>query len=1076
MRLLRRPLLLLGAACTLVLSLSGQTVRVLSVSGEATLQGPGDPAPRVIKKGDTIVVGTKIITGDGARVILTPLPGVNSIISPKSEVVIERVSVSPPDAATQTSVHSAVLDLKAGAVTTDLKSSPGVALDYGVRTARGLAGARGTTYTVGINAAGIQTVVVADGRISLTLADGRVIDLVPGQVSITRTDGGTQAVNSASELSTGDQAIADNWMEITLDALAEAVEQGVDIDPSALEDAARAARELGIDIDADTQARLDRARDLLQERRQARLDSARGDDRGDNQNSRTVVTENRGGGSPGEPPVDPYLVRLAAYRLSLTESRLSRFDTLADPVQRLLVNIDEPAYTAYALDSYGEGQARPPEAIDFAGRLPAATRSAFLARPDDVKDSLVALNQRGLAVAVLDPQSFESAPTDADLRRNLGALLALSPENRDLFRTFAGGPDYPKLRSAPAPYDWSDAAWTRTRNSFTALSPEDRSALLALGALDGLFDHSATFIEAALADYAATLPKAARDKIAAAGWGRYFADYFGRQELRDVFADITGFSTAQISALRQLDISPGAFLSAHYASPGLAIAPLERVEEDFDLHARLAHLASLPENDRALLAQLGVGDHVLFASGQGYYDSGENWVYPTYAESLQNALAFARKLKTDLPDALALLRQTGLGSHLLSLRFDETVYVGDSPAPALERIHYLLDLYSSLEPARRDLARDLGLFGSAYLGDMRLEPATIADTLDALASASAHTRDYLSLVRGEVPLLDLVSGGGEYNFYSLDAIDTLLASLTSGEFATLRELRPGTSLLRGGYEDGGILSSADLKSFLGYIASLGDLQRFTLNELGITQDGNERKGLFLSDHEGLGRLLQAYSELPKQVRAATRQLDTYDASGRDLHGPSFFFPSDDGGGYSTIYDVTFSSPDDLHVGAVRRLSILGYLAQTETLLENGGERPATFTVPAGKDIYLRASTLVDLNGVGFSPQVRAITIEAATINLANLDFPEGSVVALNSKLGGMGSGNRYPNFDGTSMPGRVNFLYDVSYGGRANIMDSEASFDLHSRGNIVLGTLQNPAVLPAYQPPGNNAQAPARLK
>jgi hypothetical protein len=69
---------------------------VLSVVGEATLQAPGESTPRLVKKGDTIVVGTRIVTGDGARVILTPLPGVNSIIAPGSDVVLERVALAPP--------------------------------------------------------------------------------------------------------------------------------------------------------------------------------------------------------------------------------------------------------------------------------------------------------------------------------------------------------------------------------------------------------------------------------------------------------------------------------------------------------------------------------------------------------------------------------------------------------------------------------------------------------------------------------------------------------------------------------------------------------------------------------------------------------------------------------------------------------------------------------------------------------------------------------------------------------------------------------------------------------------------
>ena len=81
------------------------------------------------------------------------------------------------------------------------------------------------------------------------------------------------------------------------------------------------------------------------------------------------------------------------------------------------------------------------------------------------------------SAAILSPATFDEPVSDGDLRRNLGALLALSPENQALFETFAGGPTYAKLESAPAPYDWSDAAWTRTRNSFNALAPATQTAL-----------------------------------------------------------------------------------------------------------------------------------------------------------------------------------------------------------------------------------------------------------------------------------------------------------------------------------------------------------------------------------------------------------------------------------------------------------------------------------------------------------------------------------------------------------------------------------------------------------------------
>jgi len=1267
MRLLR-PLLILGAACTLVVSLSGQTVRVLSVSGEATIQAPGDSGPRVVKKGDTIVIGTKIVTGEGARVILTPLPGVNSIIAPKSEVVIERVSITPAESAAKPPRHSAVLDLKTGAVTTDLKSTAGVELDYGVRTARGLAGARGTTYTVGINAAGIQTIVVADGHISLTLADGSVIDLVPGQVSITKTDGSTQTVTSASQLSAGDQALADNWVEATLEALAEAIEQGVDIDPEALEDAVRAAVGLGIDIDAETQAKLDRARDLLEDRRQARLDAATGATDTDAQDAQSIINEIRNSQEDTHHN-DDYLHALAAYLLTLTTDQRSAFDVLPEDVQRLLVTVNDSAYTSYALDTYGEGQTRPVALIRYAGKLssewravyyerpgsvqeilaahPADTglrnfaltadgengypatyvveyfqplgsgqRSAFralesslrealaelnnpaltayalatgrtpaqvsyavslpdqhlaifvsfpanlqallidnagdsqladfaytsdgqgghlhshaqilfyaglssedralyaqrpldlresaandsafaaillardsetqaplysdatlghylklsgpdtpadyLSRPADVRDLFAQLDKPALTTAALDDSIFQTPPTDADLRRNLVALLALSPENRELFELFAGGPDYHNLDLAPSPADWSDDAWTRTRNSFNALSPADRSALLALGAMDGLFDYSATYLEAALADYVATLPKSVRDKIAAAGWGRHFVDYFANQDFRDFLADFGDFTATQVATLREFGISPEAFLSSSFNEmPALAASNEIEGPGGFDIRARLDDLAGLPAEDRALLAKLDVGDHILFASGE--LRGNAEGPSPTYADTLRDVLAFARALLDRAPDSLSALRDTGLAHHLFSYLPDDIIYVGDAPTTAIDRISDLLGFYVDLDAGQRDLARDVGLFENIYIGDAGIHPDSIAAALNALASVSDNTRDYLSHIRGDVPLLEILNGHYTYSYHDIDTLDALLSSLSPEEFATLRELRPGISLIQNFYADGGPIDLSALKGILAYVASLDDLQRFTMNELGITKDGNERKGLFFSDLEGLGRLLQAYSQLPKDLRVATRQLSTYEYD-RDYHGRSFFFPSDDGYEYLTIYNVTFSSPDDLHVGAVRRLSITNY---SYYLTDNEGPRPDTFTVPAGKDVYLRASTLVDLDGVSFSSHVRAITIEAATINLANLDFPEGSVVALNSKLGGLGENGRYPNF-GYSEPGRVNFIQNVSYGGAE--MHNEQSFDSASRGNIAIGSFANPATPPTYTPPPSITQ------
>lgn len=1417
---------------------------------------PGEAAPRAVQKGDTIVVGTRIVTSEGARVIITPLPGVNSIIAPKSDVVIERVSETREPGATET-LHSAVLDLRTGAVTTDLRKREGVTLDYGVRTARGLAGARGTTYTIGVNAAGVQTVVVADGVITLTLTDGRIISLVPGQVSITRPDGTSQSVESAAELSIDDRIIADNWAETTLDSLAEAIEQGIEIDEAALDDAVRAARELGIDVDDETQAKLERARQRQLERRERREDSAGetlqekleelggggGDDSGESENDVNTqeqnVTSNASAfdfaafiamlpsevqsqffaleSSPrqslvayitrlqsnsdrsavllfalslpatevlpaylgrsdsiktylarhpsdtdlagfalypyGESSVYPsnavvsfygglnendrqtfryygkqvqedvaaatdpqvqeyvfdliqgeprsssaiefflsltttqrsafldltdthqyyltlrnsaalnayalaagrteeevdFVVHLGAevqlpaflalspslqdklvqendyqlteyalneprspaqinFAISLSTERRGVFFALSPETQALLIaKASDADFLSYALDEYGEGATRRETDIlffaglgiaqrdlfldlsladqerlilqsnpaltayalaagrtvdeasyviglgadrftafltlneaardvlsegaddsalqdfaygtgftprasstiiyfdglndsdralylaratdlqdavaDFGGasfeelllaedtpgvftysdaslrhylQLDGAVQPAFLASVPEVREKFAEVNRPGLTGAILTPGTFETAPSNADVMRNLDALLALSPANQALFETFAGGPTYAKLDSAPGPLEWSDAAWTRTRNSFESLPTTIQSRVLSLGATEGVFDYSGTFIEAAFADYDGSLPAGTRTAVAAAGWGRDFSHYFVNDQVRQVFVDAAMFTTAELVVLNQFQISPQAFLETDNRNTNtLAMEPGVTVPTiGSEAKANLAVLAALPSGARAVLLSLGIRGDVLSAFSNGYYDDNDNYIVPTYAETLANTIDLAGRFSGD---ELKVLINLGVGRSLLGLRDGGEFYVGDALVKVRDFIGDFVTVYESLTPDQQDAAIDTGVFAAGNVSDHRLIDGTsVVAALNTWLALDPQTRDFLAgEAGGDFSLLNLVGTNGFYR--DLNQIDGLIASLTPDELGALRDLDAGRFVLSNVTYGEGLISSAELKQFLAYTATLTDPQVFAMRELGILGAENQRNGLFASDQAGLTRLLQAYAELDRSnadpgignVVVATRQVDP--AQSYTLHvGPSFFFANDNGSDYVT-YSVSFESTGNLYVGAVRRLS-----------LYSGYGEVHTFTVPDGKDVALRASTLIDLQAVSFSAGVRAITMEAATINLAYFDFPEGSVVSLNSKHGGMGTGNRYPNF-GASIPGRVNFIDGVSYGG--SLMNDEPSFDAAARGNISIGTLQNRAPLPTYQAP-----------
>ena len=98
-------------------------------------------------------------------------------------------------------------------------------------------------------------------------------------------------------------------------------------------------------------------------------------------------------------------------------------------------------------------------------------------------------------------------------------------------------------------------------------------------------------------------------------------------------------------------------------------------------------------------------------------------------------------------------------------------------------------------------------------------------------------------------------------------------------------------------------------------------------------------------------------------------------------------------------------------------------------------------------VHLRALDEIDANHLLFSATVQKIVMDAMTINLANVAFPSGSTVNLNSALGPLD--NKYPTFGSQNKAyGRVNFINDVRYG--QHLLNSRSAFDTHG-GSITIG-------------------------
>jgi len=125
-----------------------------------------------------------------------------------------------------------------------------------------------------------------------------------------------------------------------------------------------------------------------------------------------------------------------------------------------------------------------------------------------------------------------------------------------------------------------------------------------------------------------------------------------------------------------------------------------------------------------------------------------------------------------------------------------------------------------------------------------------------------------------------------------------------------------------------------------------------------------------------------------------------------------------------IQQVTIKAGSGVGVGTLENLTI------EDSVLEQTNSQ-------GGFGLF--AGELLSVDGLTFvGNSIEHIYMEARTINLKDVDFPHGSSVDLLSELGPIDG--KYPNF-GDSIPGRVNFLSGVSYGGTTNVMDDQPSFD-----------------------------------
>ncbi|GAB5562225.1 MAG: hypothetical protein SynsKO_38720 [Synoicihabitans sp.] len=157
--------------------LSAQTATVLRLTGTKDAVFYDDAGNEVaISNGQTIPVGAIVEVKAGTKLFLKTFEGTITIFDPGSVFEIEALEV------TADKKEKTVIDLQSGDLVASLDPRKRSVNDYGVKTPKGVAAARGTQYSVSVN--GVDVVVtVVGGTVELSIPDVGTFNLTAGQGS-----------------------------------------------------------------------------------------------------------------------------------------------------------------------------------------------------------------------------------------------------------------------------------------------------------------------------------------------------------------------------------------------------------------------------------------------------------------------------------------------------------------------------------------------------------------------------------------------------------------------------------------------------------------------------------------------------------------------------------------------------------------------------------------------------------------------------------------------------------------------------------------------------------------------------
>ena len=154
-----------GALCAQGSEANAQAI-VLAVKGSVTAVMAGQAATPV-KVGDRLPVGAVITTAPDSETDIQVFNGAVATVRSDTTCALEKLSVTASGGVV--TKQTALIDLKVGTIASNIDPANHNINDYGIRTPKGVAAARGTVYVVNVKPNGKTQVFVTNSAVTFTI-------------------------------------------------------------------------------------------------------------------------------------------------------------------------------------------------------------------------------------------------------------------------------------------------------------------------------------------------------------------------------------------------------------------------------------------------------------------------------------------------------------------------------------------------------------------------------------------------------------------------------------------------------------------------------------------------------------------------------------------------------------------------------------------------------------------------------------------------------------------------------------------------------------------------------------------